>query len=110
MKNLLAILMTALVMVACKSEPPSAIVAKVKADGAGEVEQASDEALTQWMRKQGSKYAHDLQVQMCVPAEKGTPATWADTTEGRVCKAAAGVGFYYVAPRVPDTRTFTPGK
>jgi hypothetical protein len=80
----------ALALSGCKKEPQSAIVEKVKLDGAGDVEQASLASITEWVRGKGVTYADDLWKD-CEPIKKSAPATWSDSTEGRVCAAAYSV-------------------
>lgn len=92
MRRTLSVTTVALALLAagCNKEPASVIVEKVKRDGAGEVEKASLNALTQWMWKKGTAYADGL-VAECEPFKKVGGANWNDTTEGRICTAARSV-------------------
>jgi hypothetical protein len=89
-----------------KKEPPSAIVEKVKAAGAGDVETASVAAIEQWFKKH---QAVALEVKaMCLRAKERASADWGDTTEGRVCQAAANATVFHFNPGdvKPDNQKF----
>lgn len=90
MSRTIILLALGIVLAGCSREPQSAIVEKVKRDGAGTVEQASLESTTQWMRGKGMVYADELWKD-CEPIKAKAPATWADSTEGRICSAAYSV-------------------
>ena len=72
-----------------KVEPPSPIVKKVQDAGAGDVANASRESIEQWFR-QHRDVAKEI-AQDCKRLKATKPADWGDTTEGRVCGAAASV-------------------
>jgi len=101
----LATVALALLMVGCNREPSSVIVEKVKRDGAGDVEKASLDSVTQWMWKKGTPYADDLWAQ-CEPLKKAGTATWSDSTEGRVCTAAHTVRTNSSRPIQGDPRRY----
>ncbi len=80
----------ALSIVGCtRPEPPSAIVQRAQAAGAGDITAASTSSTEDWMRKHV-----DVAVEidtMCKPARERANAVWGDTTEGKVCLAARNV-------------------
>lgn len=79
-----------LALAGCQKEPASAIVDKVKRDGAGVVEEASLDSITGWMRTKGTAYADALWKE-CEPLKNAAVAKWADSAEGRVCTSAYSV-------------------
>jgi hypothetical protein len=95
----------ALLAAGCNKEPASAVVEKVKGDGAGEVEKASLDSITQWMWKKGTPYADALWLQ-CEPLKKAGDATWGGSTEGRVCTAAQTVRMNSSRPIQGDPRRY----
>ena len=102
----LALMMAlALLSVGCNKEPSSAVVEKVRRDGAGNVEQATLDSITQWMWKRGTAYADALWTE-CEPLKKAGKATWSDSTEGRVCTAAQTVRTNSARPLQGDPRKY----
>ena len=95
----------ALLGAGCNREPASIVVEKVKRDGAGDVEKASLDSITQWMWKKGTPYADELWAQ-CEPLKKAGNATWNDGTEGRVCTAAQTVRANSYRPAGTDPRKY----
>ena len=90
----------------CKNESASPIVERVKRDGAGEVETASQPAIAQWIGSKGAVYADALWSE-CEARKRSADATWADTTEGRVCGAAYTARINAVRPPPPrDPRKY----
>jgi hypothetical protein len=93
------------VLVGCeKKEPPSALVQRLEAAGAGNLSAASVNSIQQWLQQH-----EDLALQTkkgCEQIRKSgtTKAEWADSTEGRVCTAAANTSFYH--PYKGDNKTF----
>ena len=88
-------------------EPDSAVVRRVEAAGAGDFRAASNDALLDCFRKrqdadQGVRKSWE-------PIYRDAPATWADTTEGRVCRAAQVAAFNDGEPR-GDGKNFVPGR
>ena len=86
---LFTLLLVGLLVGCRKKEPPSAIVQKLEAAGAGDLSAASVNSIQQWLQ-QHEELA--LQVKKdCDQVRKSgsAPANWDDTTEGRVCTAAA---------------------
>jgi hypothetical protein len=90
---------------ACKKpEAPSAIVEKVKGAGAGDVESATTESIEQWFTQHRDVAA---QVKpLCDAAKRRAAADWSDSTEGRVCVAAAQATFFAPAIVEPDKKKF----
>ena len=97
-----------LILGGCTKEPSSAIVAKVEAAGAGDVRSASREAVETWFRQH-----KDLAVevkQLCLPVRERAGASWADSTEGKVCAAASVASAFRFQERKGDGRGFEAGK
>ena len=90
-----------LVMCTCKKkEPPSSIVQRVEAAGAGDLSAASFDAIEQWFLKH-----QDVTWQTkkeCLPIQAKAPAGWSETTEGRVCKAAMSASVFNTQPQKSD--------
>ena len=94
MKALLIASCAAVLLIAgCKgSDNTGPIVAKVQAAGAGDLSQTSDAGMEQWLT--GHKdVAKSIQGD-CGDRAKSQPATWRDSTEGRLCSADAKVMFF----------------
>ena len=88
-----ASLLAGIVAGGCKKvEPLSPIVKKVKDVGAGDVSNASKESIEQWFR-QHRDLAKEIG-QDCKRVKPTKPADWGDTTEGRVCQAAASAAVF----------------
>lgn len=104
-RGLFCVVVCAGLFVGCqKKEPPSAIVQKLETAGAADLSAASVNSIQQWLQ-QHEEIA--LQVKKdCDQIRKSgaTQANWADTTEGRVCTAAANTSFYH--PYKGDNKTF----
>lgn len=98
-------LLVAMIPGGCKKvEPPSSIVRKVQDAGAGDISNASKESIGQWFKQH-----HDLAkeiAQDCNRVKTTRPADWADTTEGRVCQAAASASVFGYEPIQTDRRKF----
>lgn len=86
------------------SEPPSEIVRKVEAAGAGDLRAASKASIEDWFRKHPD-VANETR-QMCLPVRANAPANWGDSTEGRVCNAANVAAAFQFRERKGDGRGF----
>jgi hypothetical protein len=95
-------------LASCTQERPSEIVQRVEAAGAGDVQTASRESLEHWFR-QHRDIANEIKGRWA-PIQQNAPATWGDTTEGRVCKAASVATVFQFTPRKGDGRGFEAGK
>ena len=104
----LTCLLLFVLLAGCTQERPSEIVQRVQNAGAGDVRSASQESLEQWFR-QHRELANEIKGQ-CAPIQQGAPATWGDTTEGRVCKAASVASVFQFTPRKGGGRGFEAGK
>jgi len=106
LNNLLVVgLLAGILLGGCKKlEPPSPIVKKVQDAGAGDVSDASKESIEQWFR-QHRDLAKEIG-QDCGRIKATKPADWADTTEGRVCQAAATVSVFGNEHIQADERKF----
>ncbi len=102
---LVAGLLVAVIPGGCKkTDPPSPIVKKVQDAGAGDVSNASKESIEQWFNQH-----HDLAKEIvldCNRVKASKPADWADSTEGRVCQAAASASVFGNEHIQPDQRKF----
>lgn len=95
-------------MQACSREPATPLVQKMEQAGAGDVRSASSQALEQWFRQH-----EDMAVEIdgtCRSLRANASANWRDTTDGRICAAAAKVHVFHYRPRPADGRTFQAGK
>jgi hypothetical protein len=92
----------------CTREPPSAIVQKVEAAGAGDLKAASQQSIEDWFRKH-SEFAVEVRDQ-CRPIREQAPAAWSNTTEGRVCNAANVASVFNFKERKGDGRGYEAGK
>ena len=87
--------------------PPSPIVQKAEAAGAGDLATTSDASISQWLAK-NPKVAKEIE-DLCKPVRKSASATWGDTTEGRLCKASGRVAFFAPSQTTSDDRKFGAG-
>lgn len=99
----------AVCLVGCtlRNDPPSEIVKAVEARGAGDLTAVSRQALEDWFRKHPDVTVETRK--MCEPVRKAAPASWGDTTEGKVCAAAAVAGVFGVQGIPKDGQTFHGG-
>ena len=95
------VLVIVLAMCSCKKkEARSAIVERVEAAGAGDLTSASFDSIEQWFLKHqdvGSQTKKE-----CLPIQEKAPAGWAETTEGRVCRAAIAASVFNTQPQKSD--------
>ncbi len=92
-------------LVGChKKEPPSPIVQRLEAAGAGDVSAESVNSIQQWLQEHENLAMQTKKDCDQVRKSGTTQADWADTTEGRVCAAAANTSFYH--PYKGDHKTF----
>jgi hypothetical protein len=92
----------------CTREPPSPIVQKVEAAGAGDLRAAAQPTIEDWFRKH-SEFAVEVRDQ-CRPIRDKAPATWSSTTEGRVCNAANVASVFNFKERKGDGKGYEAGK
>ena len=104
----LTCLLFCILLASCTQERPSEIVQRVQNAGAGDIRSASRQSLEQWFR-QHADIANDIKGR-CTPIQQSAPATWGDSTEGRVCKAASIATVFQFTPRKGDGRGFEAGK
>lgn len=104
----LKFLLPVVLLAACSPEPSSEIVKKVEAAGAGDLKIASAESIEQWFRKH-PELANEIK-QICAPIQDKAPASWGDSTEGRVCKGASVATVFRFTPRKGDGKGFQAGK
>lgn len=82
-------------------ETPSAIVAYAEAHGSGDLQLASAVSIQLWAHEH--KPLAEQIYGMC-KAQASPDATWADTTEGRLCLAVRRQAFYGFMDRTQATR------
>ena len=92
------VVVAVLAMIGCSvsKEPPSAIVQKTEACGAGTLGSTSTAAIQDWFGKH-----RDCAVTvdaMCKPVREKATAQWTDSTEGRVCMAARNIAQWIRKP------------
>ena len=104
----LTCLLLFVLLAGCTQERPSEIVQRVQNAGAGDVRSASQQSLEQWFR-QHADIANEIKGR-CAPIQQSAPATWGDSTEGRVCKAASVATVFQFTPRKGDGRGFESGQ
>ena len=76
----------------CRHVEDSEIVAKFKAAGGGNPDGADASQISAWFSKH-----EDVRKQLtdpCKAKQKGTPADWANTDEGRVCTGLTQANFF----------------
>lgn len=106
MKFALLLLMVCLVGCSVVKEPSSAIVQKAQSCGAGDLSGVSTAAVQDWFSKhRDCAVAVD---EMCKPVRDRAPASWTDSTEGRVCMGARSVAQWIRKPS-QDHQTFQGG-
>lgn len=88
-------------------EPPSPIVQKLEAAGAGDLKHASADSIQQWL---GPRRELAIEIEgMCKAARPKAPANWGDTTEGRICSASAQLALFRYTPQTGDGKTYKSG-
>jgi len=92
----------------CTKEPPSQIVQKVEAAGAGDLRATAQPSIEDWFRKH-SEFAVEVRDQ-CRAIRGKAPATWSSTTEGRVCNAANVASVFNFKERKGDGKGYEAGK
>jgi hypothetical protein len=104
----LSLVLLVLLLVGCTKEPPSEIVQKVEAAGAGDLRAASQQSIEEWFRKH-TDFAVEIRDQ-CRPIREKAPASWSSTTEGRVCSAASVASVFNFKERKGDGKGYQAGK
>jgi hypothetical protein len=96
-----------LALAGCTSnEPRSEIAEQAQQAGAGDLANTSAVSIEDWMSKH-REVAVKLN-KMCAPVREKAPASWGDSTEGKVCTAAPNAAMStYKYPS--DDRTFHSG-
>jgi hypothetical protein len=88
-------------------EPESAIVKKVEAAGSGDLKGLSAQSMQQWLGKH-RELAIEVET-LCKPVRQGSPAKWAESTEGRLCTASAALAAWRFTPQQGDGKTYKGG-
>ena len=97
-------LLTSLLVACEKKEPPSALVQKLEAAGAGGLSTASVNSIQQWLQQHEDLALEAKKECDQIRKSQGASGNWGDSTEGRVCTAAANTSFYH--PYKGDNKTF----
>ncbi len=87
-----------------KAEPPSPIVQKVEAAGSGDLSQSSTKSISDWFNKHQA-LAKEVKND-CLAVRDSKPATWRDSTEGRVCTAAVSSTMMGNEPMKTDDKKY----
>ena len=86
----------------------SPIIKKAEAAGSGDLRLATRESMVQWLG-QHDQMAIEIN-QMCVPVRAKATADWPQTTEGRLCAAAAERAASRFTPVYSDRRAWSATK
>ncbi len=92
-------------LIGCSKEPRSELVRRLEAAGAGDVRTASTEGIEQWFKRH-NKVAQEVD-RACQKLREKPPSNWTESTDGRICSAAARVTFFNYQGRKPDGATFS---
>jgi hypothetical protein len=88
----------------CRNVSDSQIVAKFRAAGGGNPDQASPDEMGAWLAK------HDTVRQelspMCASSRSQAPSDWANTDEGKVCAGVTRATFFSKPKIQSDGKTF----
>jgi hypothetical protein len=87
-------------------EQQSTIVERAEKAGSGPLAGVTTPAIQQWLA-QHKEVAWQIN-DMCRPVRSKAPVEWRESTEGRVCEAAAEIAFWRVPKITGDARTFSP--
>lgn len=104
----LSLVLLVLLLAGCTKEPPSEIVQKVEAAGAGDLRAASQQSIEDWFRKH-TEFAVEIRDQ-CRRIRETAPTSWSSTTEGRVCNAASVASAFNFKERKGDGKGYEAGK
>ena len=87
------VLLALLILTGCAQKPRTALMRKMEQAGAGDLRTVTSQAIEQWfLRNPGVAFEVN---RTCRDLRANAPATWGDTTDGRICSAAARVHFFY---------------
>jgi hypothetical protein len=89
------------------SERKTPLVEKVEKAGAGDLSTATSDAMTRWLGDH-QQIAAEVNRE-CEPLRTNATATWNDSTEGRLCQAAAVAKFLNSSPSTGDGKTYQAG-
>jgi hypothetical protein len=107
--KLTSLLVVLLILAGCTrlSERKTPLVEKVENAGAGDLSTASSDAMTRWLGDH-QQIAADVNRE-CEPLRASATAGWNDSTEGRLCQAAAVAKFLNSSPSTGDGKTYQAG-
>ena len=91
----------------CRREQPSRIVKLAEESGAGPLKNVSIVEMRVWL-KDHPQVAMRVDA-LCAPLRANAPASWPQTTEGRLCLAARTIEAQRQRRRNPDSTGFLPG-
>jgi hypothetical protein len=102
-----AMLLAAAACARRQQDPARPIVEAAEKAGAGDLSNASVQAMEQWLGKHRDVSAQIENV--CKPVRQHATAQWSTSTEGRLCNAAHDLAFFRSAPVTGDGKGFRPG-
>jgi hypothetical protein len=89
------------------SERKTPLVERVEKAGAGDLSNASSDAMTRWLEDH-QQIAAEVNRE-CEALRASATAAWNDSTEGRLCQAAAVAKFFNSTPSKGDGKTYQAG-
>ena len=105
MKKFITLLLLLSPLTACSREPRTALTRRMEKAGAGELQSVTTQSIEQWFRQHP-----DVAIEIsrtCSSMREKAPAKWGDSTDGRICAAAAKVHFFYYQLRSVNGITFS---
>ena len=88
----------------CRHVSDSQIVAKFRAAGGGDPDQASPDDMGAWLAKHDS--VRQELTPMCASRRSQAPSDWANTDEGKVCAGVTRATFFSKPKIQSDGKTF----
>ena len=88
----------------CRHVSDSQIVAKFRAAGGGDPDQATPDDMGAWLAKHDG--VRQELTPMCANRRSQAPSDWAGTDEGKVCAGVARATFFSKPKIQPDGKTF----
>ena len=106
--NIRVMLLLLPILAGCSHEPRTDLIQKMEKLGAGDLRVVTSQSIEQWFLRNP-----DVAVEVsrtCRSLRSNAPAKWGDSTDGRICAAAAKVHFFYYKLRPADGMTFDAGR
>jgi hypothetical protein len=102
------VLLVLLTFAGCTHEPRTELIRKMEQAGAGDLREVTSQSMELWFRRNP-----DAAIKIrgtCRKLMTHAPAKWGDTTDGRICAAAAKAPVLYYRLRISDDLTLSAGK